>query len=234
VNTIGSNSGTDFLLDCNSGDDVVIANNGSPRIKATSAGVELVGVYGDTCAGGITTYINSSGALGTTTSTRKTKKLIKNICPKTLANIMKLRPRQYKYRKFIKKNGKYTYLNTCEDTQMYGLIYDETIDYIPEICIQKNGEPLTIETSRLIIPMLDILQKQQKRIEDLETINKRNPIQNYQKQINDFNLQMKQINKKITYLENENKIIKRQCSTYNSINKKITTIYKKIDILEKK
>ena len=144
-NTEGSkNTALGFRAGINliTGDDNIdIGNEGvaaeSSTIRMGTAGTHtrtfIAGITGVTVSGGIPVLIKSNGQLGTTTSSRRFKKDIRDMADAT-RDLMKLRPVLFIYK------------NDSSNTPQYGLIAEEVAEIYPELVVHSaDGQ---IETVR--------------------------------------------------------------------------------------
>ncbi|MGO9303890.1 MAG: tail fiber domain-containing protein, partial [Candidatus Korobacteraceae bacterium] len=169
INTTGYNNtflGTDAGFNNVTGNsDIYIANAGPSsgtesntiRIGAQGSGASqqdvtfIAGIYGATSSGGVSVYINSSGRLGTQTSSLRFKEQVRDLGDTTDA-LMKLRPVSFLY--------KPQYANG-DRTLQYGLIAEEVAQVYPELVAYDNdGQPSTVRYQYLTPMLLNELQKE--------------------------------------------------------------------------
>ena len=116
----------------------------------------IAGIYGVTSASGVPVFINSSGQLGTQTSSRRYKEEIRDMGGATEA-LMKLRPVTFLY--------KHEYDNGPRTLQ-YGLIAEEVAKVFPElVAYNPDGSPYTVRYQFLSSMLLNEVQKQYHRSE---------------------------------------------------------------------
>ena len=92
------------------------------------------GIFGQTSASGIAVFVNSSGKLGTTTSSRRYKEEIVDIAQESDV-LMHLRPVAFVYKPEI----------DATRTPQYGLIAEEVAEVAPQLAVfDKDGRPETV------------------------------------------------------------------------------------------
>jgi hypothetical protein len=129
------------------------------RIGSGSTATYIAGISGATSSGGVAVYVNSSGRLGTVTSSRRFKEEIQDMGDVT-DNLMKLRPVTFYY--------KPEYANGPRLLQ-YGLIAEEVAEVYPDLVqYSETGEPNTVYYQFVNAMLLNEVQKQHKKIEALE------------------------------------------------------------------
>jgi hypothetical protein len=167
---IGYNSGTNgavtgaytgsgnIYLGCQDSSDesnVIRLGNNSATLTLTTTSAYMYGVYGVTTTGGVATYINSSGQLGTVVSSRRYKTNIETI--NNSESIYRLNPVQFIYKSDINKNIQ------------YGLIAEEVNEVLSDIVIKNNdGECETVQYDKLIPLLLNESIKLKKEIENFK------------------------------------------------------------------
>lgn len=186
---VGSQNGTALTVEANNiiigrgcgnstvtSDNIIVGNTEAIAYnKVIAIGVQglqnsckIAGISGATSTAGIPVLINTSGVLGTTTSSRRFKKDIIDLPNTVVDNLYKLSVRQFKY---------------IEDEQQeiqYGLIAEEVADVMPELVVYetvKNNrdddkkdkrkandkksprkQPQTVHYERLITPVIKAIQ----------------------------------------------------------------------------
>jgi hypothetical protein len=117
----------------------------------------IAGIYGVTSASGVPVYIDSTGQLGTQTSSRRYKEEIQDMGNATEA-LMKLRPVTFYY--------KHEYDNGPRTLQ-YGLIAEEVARVFPElVAYNPDGSPYTVRYQFLSSMLLNEVQKQYRRSQE--------------------------------------------------------------------
>ncbi|MGA2370633.1 MAG: tail fiber domain-containing protein [Candidatus Korobacteraceae bacterium] len=163
--------------------DVYVANSGPSsgtesntiRIgtQGTGAGQQnaayIAGIFGSTSSSGVPVFVNSSGLLGTLTSSMRFKEQINDMGDSTSA-LMKLRPVTFFYKPEYDKG---------ERTLQYGLLAEEVAQVYPELVAYDNdGQPYTVRYQYLASMLLNEVQKQYRRAQEAATV-----IQAQQKEI---------------------------------------------------
>ena len=117
--------------------------------------VAMPDVYGETVSAGRDLVIASDGRLGYTPSTRRAKKNIRDTPTSRTAPLLSLSVVDFEY------------LGTSK--AVTGLIAEDALPIYPEAVSlsRTTGEPETVVKSRLIIPMLHLIQQQQAQIDAL-------------------------------------------------------------------
>jgi len=141
------------------GNTGVIGYNGIIRIGTDSTHVKtfVAGIRGVTTgvADAIPVLIDSTGQLGTASSTRRVKHNIQDMGNNSAA-IYQLRPVTFAY------NG------DASETRQYGLIAEEVAEVFPEmVVLDGNGQPETVQYHVLPVLLLNEIQKQQAFIKAL-------------------------------------------------------------------
>ena len=115
------------------------------------------GVYNALSSAGIPVYINSSGQLGTQTSSRRFKEQIRDMGDSSSA-LMKLRPVTFLYKPEYDKGQR---------TLQYGLIAEEVANVYPDlVAYDPDGEPYTVKYQYLTTMLLNEMQRQYRRAGD--------------------------------------------------------------------
>lgn len=113
-------------------------------------------------------YVDDTGVLGYVSSVRASKTNIENL--DDVSWLLDLNPVRFNYRK-KDKDGKYT--DEASGVAEYGLIAEDTEQVQPELCfydeVDGKQELRGISYSKLITPMLKLIQNQQQMIDDLQT-----------------------------------------------------------------
>jgi hypothetical protein len=158
---IGQTAG--FLL-TSGNNNLYVANQGAAtesstiRIGSSQTATFLAGVSGQTSAAGVAVLVNSSGKLGTTTSSRRFKQDIVDMGDESDV-LQKLRPVAFFYKPEYDETR----------TRQYGLIAEEVAEVAPELVVyDAEGRPETVRYHFVNAMLLDQVQKQQARIQGLE------------------------------------------------------------------
>jgi hypothetical protein len=147
------------------------ADSNTIRIGANSASLGydaqtatfIAGIYQATTSNTTTlpVMIDSSGNLGTTSSSRRYKEDIEPMASAT-DRLLQLRPVQFRYKK-PNANG--------EKPIQYGLIAEEVAEVLPELVVNnKDGQPETVAYHLLPAMLLNELQKEHGQIKTDEKV----------------------------------------------------------------
>jgi hypothetical protein len=148
-NQTGSNNIyiSSYGCSCNESNTIRIGNTYSFLPTATYIG----GIYGALASGGASVYVNSSGQLGTSPSSRRFKEQISDMGSSSSA-LMKLRPVTFLYKPEYDKGPR---------TLQYGLIAEEVAEVYPDlVAYDADGKPYTVKYQHLAPMLLNELQKQ--------------------------------------------------------------------------
>jgi endosialidase-like protein len=136
----------------------------------------IAGIYHATSASGIAVYVNSSGQLGTATSSRRFKEQIRDMGDST-NGLMKLRPVTFLYKPEYDKGPR---------TLQYGLIAEEVAEVYPDlVAYEEDGKPYTVKYQYLTTMLLNEMQKQYHRAEAQAEV-----IKTQQQEIDDLKAQL--------------------------------------------
>jgi hypothetical protein len=134
-------------------------DNNTIRIGAqgTQSSTLIAGISGATSSAGVPVLINTSGILGTMTSSRRYKTDIHTIGPALERAVMGLRPVSFHYKR--------RYIKGQADPLEYGLIAEEVAKVIPNlVAYGPDGRPYTVRYQELPVLLLAELQRQQTQI----------------------------------------------------------------------
>lgn len=116
----------------------------------------IPGIHSSTSTSGIPVLVNSSGKLGTTTSSRRFKTDIESIGD-TSGALLRLRPVSFRYNQDIDPEG----------IKQYGLIAEEVAQVMPDLIVEgDDGKPYTVKYHLLTTLLLNELQRQDRRVAD--------------------------------------------------------------------
>ena len=116
----------------------------------------IAGISGATSASGVAVYVNSSGQLGTATSSRRFKHEIADLGAESDL-LMKLRPVAFYYKPELDET----------QTRQYGLVAEEVAQVAPQLVVyDKDGAPQTVRYHFVNAMLLGAVQKQQRRLEE--------------------------------------------------------------------
>jgi hypothetical protein len=127
-------------------------------IEGTQTAAFVSGIYGVN-ANGIPVYINSSGQLGTVSSSRRYKEDIQDMGDAS-DGLMRLRPVTFRYKKPFTDGSQ---------PMQYGLIAEEVAEVYPDLVARSaDGQIETVKYQLLDPMLLNELQKQKEQIRSLE------------------------------------------------------------------
>ena len=147
------------------------------RIGRDQTVTYIKGISGATSSGGVAVYVNSSGKLGTITSSRRYKEDIADMGDAS-RNLMKLRPVAFHYKPEYSDGPR---------TMQYGLIAEEVAEVYPELVVYdpKTGQPQTVSYHLVNALLLNEVQKQyrENRVQDREIQKQQNRIDDLEKRL---------------------------------------------------
>jgi hypothetical protein len=161
-NNIGVGAGAGSGLSTGN-NNIDIGNGGvaaeANTIRIGGAGTQtatyIAGINGATSSSGVAVFVNSSGQLGTTTSSARFKDDIQDMSDSTSA-LMRLRPVRFRYKKDIDPSG----------LEQYGLVAEEVAKVYPTLVVyDDNGKPQTVRYHFVNAMLLNEVQKQARQIE---------------------------------------------------------------------
>jgi hypothetical protein len=167
-------------------DNIYIGNDGAIesdtiRIGYRQVATNIAGIYNAFSSGGTAVYINSSGYLGTLTSSRRFKEQIRDMGDSSNA-LMKLRPVTFLYKPEYDKGPR---------TLQYGLIAEEVAAVYPDlVAYEPDGKPYTVKYQYLAPMLLNELQKQHAVVAAQQDI-----MQTQQRQIADMQQRLSRLEK---------------------------------------
>jgi trimeric autotransporter adhesin len=127
----------------------------------TQAAAFMAGISGATSASGVAVLVNSSGQLGTTTSSRRFKDDIADMAAESDL-LMKLRPVAFYYKPELDPTH----------TRQYGLVAEEVAQVTPQLVVfDKDGVPQTVRYHFVNAMLLNEVQKQRQLIEEHQRAN---------------------------------------------------------------
>ncbi len=140
----------------------VAGDSGFLRIGFPLSRAYINGIRGITTnsANAIPVLIDSSGQLGTTSSSRRFKKDIRNM-GEVSSRVLELRPVSFRYKQHLSAEAS----TGDRRTVQYGLIAEEVKEIFPELVVyDSEGHPETVRYHLLSSLLLNELQKQQRTI----------------------------------------------------------------------
>jgi len=127
------------------------------RVGNTQTRAFLAGVNGATSSSGVAVYVNSSGQLGTVTSSLRFKEDVQDMGEAT-EGLMKLRPVTFHYKAAYDDGSRLL---------QYGLIAEEVAKVYPTLVqYDAQGKPFTVRYQALNTMLLNELQKQHAQVEE--------------------------------------------------------------------
>jgi hypothetical protein len=120
----------------------------------------ISGISGTTVASGAAVLVDSSGHLGTVTSSKRFKDEIRPM-NKTSEAIFSLEPVTFRYRKEIDPGG----------TSQFGLIAEEVAKVNPALVVlDRDGNPYTVRYEQVNAMLLNEFLKEHRKVEKLEAV----------------------------------------------------------------
>jgi hypothetical protein len=118
----------------------------------------IANIFGATSSGGAAVFINSSGQLGTTTSSSRFKDEIKPMEQASEA-LLALKPVTFRYKKEIDPAR----------TSQFGLVGEEVEKVNPQLVVRdKEGKPYSVRYDQVNAMLLNEFLKEHRKVEDLE------------------------------------------------------------------
>jgi hypothetical protein len=145
------------------GDNVITASNviciGSGVVGANVNNSCFIGsVFGQTSPGGVAVFVDSSGKLGTGTSSRRFKQEIKPM-EQTSEALFALRPVTFRYKKEIDASG----------TSQFGLVAEEVEKVNRDLVVRdKDGKPYSVRYEQVNAMLLNEFLKEHRKVEQLQ------------------------------------------------------------------
>jgi Chaperone of endosialidase len=158
LNTTGSGN---TVLGFNAGNSITTANNviciGENVAGANVSNSCFIGnIFGATSTGGIAVFINSSGQLGTATSSRRFKEGIKSM-DQTSELLFALKPVTFRYKKEIDPAG----------TSQFGLVAEDVEKVNPNLVVRdKEGKPYSVRYDQVNAMLLNEFLKAHRKMEE--------------------------------------------------------------------
>ncbi|HEX5051447.1 MAG TPA: tail fiber domain-containing protein [Planctomycetota bacterium] len=145
--------------------NIYIANDGGAgengQIRIGRSGIHtqahIAGIFGATSSGGSPVLVNSSGTLGTTTSSARFKRDVEEMGDASDL-LLRLRPVRFHYLEEVVGADE-------AGTEQYGLIAEEVAKVAPELVVAgSDGKPYSVKYHVLPSLLLNEMQKQQRVI----------------------------------------------------------------------
>ena len=148
------NSGNSYGIAIGAGATCTTSSSTAPGLYFPAA-LNTVATSGSTAV----YYNTTTGQMGPTASTRRKKKNIRKL-PFDPAALLKLRAVSFEWKKPTDGN----------DGREFGLIAEEVQAHIPmAVPLDKEGLPYGVHYDRLIVPAIEVIKRQEKRIAKLES-----------------------------------------------------------------
>jgi hypothetical protein len=160
---LGRNAGINLTTGDN---NIDIGNEGvaheSNRVRIGTVGIHkrifIAGIYGVAAAQGVAVYVNSSGQLGTLTSSARFKQNIQAMDDASDA-LLSLRPVTFRYKKEIDPEG----------IPQFGLVAEEVAKVNPDLVARDaNGKVYTVRYEAINAMLLNEFIKEHRRVEQQE------------------------------------------------------------------
>ncbi len=137
----------------------------------------IAGIRGETVGGdGVAVFIDSSGRLGTTVSSRRFKQDIEDIGPAS-DRILGLRPVKFRYKERVARG---------DDSVQFGLIAEEVAKVFPELVVyDKQGQTETVKYHLLVPLLLAELERDHQRLvqQDAELAEQRRLVEDLMRRV---------------------------------------------------
>jgi len=115
----------------------------------------VAGIYGTTASAGTAVYINSSGQLGTITSSRRFKEAVKPM-DKASEALFALKPVAFRYKKDI----------DAADTPQLGLVAEDVEKVNPDLVVRDaDGKPYSVRYDQVNAMLLNEFLKARRQID---------------------------------------------------------------------
>jgi hypothetical protein len=124
--------------------------------QGTQTRTFIAGIYGATAASGAAVYVNSSGQLGTVTSSRRFKEAIADMGDQSEV-LLSLRPVSFHYKPEIAPQG----------TTHFGLVAEEVEQVAPELVLYDgNGEIYSVRYDQISAMLLNEFLKEHRKVQE--------------------------------------------------------------------
>jgi hypothetical protein len=155
--------GWDALGSNTTGDNITTANNvicigTNLDGENVSDSCYIGSIFGQTSSGGTAVFINNSGKLGTTTSSRRFKEEIKRM-DKASEAIHALKPVTFRYKKGIDPQG----------IPQFGLVAEDVEKVNPDLIVRdKGGKPYSVRYEAVNAMLLNEFLKEHRELQELK------------------------------------------------------------------
>jgi hypothetical protein len=142
------------------GNHGVAGESSTTRIGDVQTKTFIAGIHGATASGGVAVFVNSSGQLGTLTSSARFKDEIKPM-DKVSEAILTLKPVTFRYKKEIDPAG----------IPQFGLVAEDVQKVNPDlVALDKEGKPYTVRYEAVNAMLLNEFLKEHQRVQEQEAI----------------------------------------------------------------
>jgi hypothetical protein len=143
------------------GNEGVAGDNGAIKIgtQGTQTTAYIAGIYGATAASGVEVYVDSSGQLGTISSSARFKEEIKPMDDASAA-ILALKPVTFHYKKELDPRG----------ISQFGLVAEQVAKVDPDLVVRdEQGQVFTVRYEAVNAMLLNEFLKEHQRVQELQT-----------------------------------------------------------------
>jgi hypothetical protein len=127
-------------------------------IQGTQTATYIAGIYGETAAGGIEVYVDSSGRLGTKSSSSRFKEAIKPM-DKASEAILALKPVTFHYKEELDPRG----------IPQFGLLAEQVEEVNPDLVTRdQKGQVYSVRYEAVNAMLLNEFLKEHQRVQDLQ------------------------------------------------------------------
>ena len=120
----------------------------------------IAGIFGATASGGTAVYVNSSGQLGTVTSSARFKQDIHSM-DKASEAILALKPVTFRYKRELDPAG----------IPQFGLVAEEVAEVDPDLVVRDaEGKPYTVRYEAVNAMLLNEFLKEHRTVQELKSI----------------------------------------------------------------
>src|SRR5262249_49473843 len=156
---LGFQAGSNLTTGSN---NIDLGNKGFPgdfnttRIGDVQTNTFIAGIFGATASGGVAVFVNSTGRLGTLTSSARFKDEIRPM-DKVSEAILTLKPVTFRYKKEIDPAG----------IPQFGLVAEEVQKVNPDlVALDKDGKPYTVRYEAVNAMLLNEFLKEHQRVQE--------------------------------------------------------------------
>ena len=140
------------------GSDNVYIGGSSLGVAGESGTCYIGSIFGESSSAGVAVFINSSGKLGTTTSSKRFKDEIKPM-DKASETLFALKPVTFRYKKELDPEG----------IQQWGLVAEDVQKVNPAlVALDKEGRPYSVRYDQVNAMLLNEFLKEHRKTEKLE------------------------------------------------------------------